>query len=41
MWELLIINEDELGYLVQSPNGDTHWMSKKDYQQYLEKINKN
>lgn len=41
MWELIIINEDDKGYLVQAPNGDTHWMSKQDYQKYLEKINKN
>lgn len=39
MWELTIIKEDENGFLVQAPNGDTHWMSKKDYQLYLEKLN--
>ena len=34
-WELTIVNETQDGYLVMSPNGDTQWMTKKDYQKYL------
>ena len=35
MWELTIIKEDDKGYLVQAPNGDTHWITKEDYTKYL------
>jgi hypothetical protein len=35
-WEIEIINETEDGYLVMSPNGDTHYMTKDDYDTYLE-----
>ena len=34
-WELTIVNETQDGYLVMSPNGDTQWMTKEDYQKYL------
>jgi len=35
-WEITIVNESEEGYLVMAPTGDTFWMSKEDYQTYLE-----
>lgn len=38
-WNITILKETKDGYLVMAPNGETVWMSKKDYQLYLEKIN--
>jgi len=34
-WELTIVNETKNGYLCMSPNGDTNWMTKDDYINYL------
>lgn len=34
-WELVIVNETKDGYLCMSPNGDTNWMTKKEYINYL------
>lgn len=36
-WEITILKEDDNGYLLSAPNGDTQWVSKEDYQKYLEK----
>ena len=34
-WELTIVNETKDGYLVMSPNGDTQWITKEEYESYL------
>ena len=33
-WKLTIINETKDGYLCMSPNGDTQWLTKEEFQQY-------
>lgn len=38
-WEISILKEDEKGYLLSIPNGDTQWVSKEDYNRYLKKSN--
>jgi hypothetical protein len=35
-WEITIIKETKEGFLCASPNGDTRWLSKEDYEIYLE-----
>jgi hypothetical protein len=34
-WEITILKESDEGYLVSAPNGDTQWITKEQYQQYL------
>jgi hypothetical protein len=36
VWELEILDETSLGLLVSAPNGDTQWMSREEYNTYLE-----
>ena len=36
VWEITILNETADGLLVQATNGETYWMSREDYNQYLE-----
>lgn len=37
MWEIQIISQTDDGYLVSAPNGDTQWLTKEEYQMYLQK----
>lgn len=37
MWEIIIIKETKDGYLCSSPNGDTQWVTKEEYQRMIEK----
>jgi len=39
-WNIQIINETNDGYIVMAPNGDTQFMTKKDYKTYLNNRNK-
>lgn len=34
-WTLTIINETADGYLCAAPNGDTQWMTKEEFENYL------
>lgn len=36
VWEITILNETAEGLLVQATNGETYWMSREDYNAYLE-----
>jgi hypothetical protein len=38
-WEITILKESDEGYLVSAPNGDTQWITKEQYQQYLNNKN--
>jgi hypothetical protein len=38
-WEITILKESDEGYLVSAPNGDTQWITKEQYQQYLNNRN--
>jgi len=40
-WNITIIKETSEGFLCMSPNGDTHWMTRNDYEIYLENRKKN
>jgi hypothetical protein len=40
-WNIKIIKETSEGYLVMSPNGDTQWLTKEDYINYLNNKKKN
>lgn len=34
MWQLTIIQETKDGYLCMSPNGDTQWLTKEEYEKF-------
>lgn len=33
-WGLTIVNETKDGYLCMVPNGDTQWLTKKEYEEF-------
>ena len=33
-WVLTIVNETKDGYLCMTPNGDTQWLTKKEYEEF-------
>lgn len=35
IWEISILKETPEGYLVMTPNGDTEWLTKDEYINYL------
>lgn len=35
VWEIEIIDETSHGLLVMAPNGDTQWMTKDEYDQFI------
>jgi hypothetical protein len=35
VWTLSVLEESPQGFLVMSPNGDTQWMTREQYESYL------
>jgi len=35
VWDIEILDETSHGLLVLAPNGDTQWMTKEEYQQFI------
>jgi hypothetical protein len=40
IWEVTVIKEDKDGVLLQSPNGDTQYLTHNEYLTYKENIEK-